>query len=204
MGRTHYTRPKERPGDKTMPDDSIVQLYWDRNERAIAVTDVKYGNFLYTIAYNIIHSEPDCDECLNDTYLGIWNRIPPHRPTAFQAFISRIMRNIAINRYKHSKAGKRVPSELLVSLDELEHCMHTAPTTADEQAVKALADALNGFLETLSERDELIFVCRYYYADKISQIAGMLKISENTVLRVLARVREGLKAYLIKEGVWDA
>lgn len=184
-----------------LPDETIVQMYWERNEQAIEETEHKYGKYLFTIAYNIVHDNMDCEECLNDTYLGAWNKIPPTRPSIFQAFLSRIMRNIAINRYKRNAAAKRIPSELLVSLEELDTCMVSNQIIEEEMAVKRLSDALNSYLESLSERKEFIFVCRYYYADKITEIAKMLKISEKTVSRELIAIREGLKKYLESEGI---
>ena len=127
---------------------------------------------------------------------------PPTRPSIFQAFLSRIMRNIAINRYKRNTASKRVPSELLVSLEELDDYMTSDQSIEDEMAVRQLSDALNAYLDGLSEREEFIFVCRYYYADKIATIAEMLKISEKTVLRELRAIREGLRLHLEKEGIF--
>lgn len=185
-----------------LPDEEIVELYWNRDEKAITATDDKYRQFLFTIAYNIVHDNLDCEECLNDTYLGTWNRIPPTRPNVFQAFLSRIMRNIAVNRYKHNTAAKRVPSELTVSLEELEHCMRSDLTVEEEVAIKRLSDALNDYLCALPERDRLVFMCRYYYADKVIEIADMLGISRNTVTKYLDNIREGLKEHLIEEGIW--
>ncbi|MBE6690677.1 MAG: sigma-70 family RNA polymerase sigma factor [Ruminococcaceae bacterium] len=189
-------------GREHLSDDEIVELYWNRNEKAIAATDDKYRGFLFTIAYNIVHDHQDCEECINDTYLGTWNRIPPTRPNVFQAFLSRIMRNIAVNRYKYNTADKRIPSELTVSLEELEHYMRSDMSIEEELAIKQLGDALNGYLYGLSERDRLIFMSRYYYADKVIEIADMLNISRNTVTKYLESIREGLKEHLIKEGVW--
>ena len=166
-----------------LPDDEIVELYWSRNEKAITATDSKYGNYLHTIAYNIVHDRLDCEECVNDTYLGTWNRIPPTRPNIFQAFISRIMRNIAVDRYKKNTAAKRVPSELLVSLEELDRCMRTDPDLDDAVAVTHLSNALNSYLNGLSEREEFVFVC------------------EATVFRALSNIRKGLKAHLEREGI---
>ena len=185
-----------------LPDEEIVELYWNRDEKAITATDDKYRQFLFTIAYNIVHDNLDCEECINDTYLGTWNRIPPTRPNVFQAFLSRIMRNIAVNRYKHNTAAKRVPSELTVSLEELEHCMRSDLTVEEEVAIKRLGDALNDYLCALPERDRLVFMCRYYYADKVIEIADMLGISRNTVTKYLDNIREGLKEHLIEEGIW--
>lgn len=187
--------------NKKMSDEEIIELYWNRNEDAIKETDIKYGKYLFTIAYNIVHDRLDSEECLNDTYLGTWNKIPPERPMVFNVFLSRITRNIAINRYKKNNAAKRVPAEMILPLEELEDTLATNPLSPDEQAISALAGVLNGFVDTLDGRDEFIFVCRYYYSDSIKNIAGMLQISEPTVFRALARMKEELRRRLEEEGI---
>ena len=186
--------------DAYLTDEQIIDLYWRRDENAIKQTDRKYGKYLYVIAYNIVHDRLDCEECLNDTYLGTWNRIPPQRPSVFQVFLSRIMRNIAIDRLRHNKAAKRVPSEMLISLEELDDCMPGAPSTESEQENERLGKLLNDFVQALDDRKQFIFVCRYYYADKVSAIAHMLQVGEATVFRELAQIREELKNHLEKEG----
>lgn len=189
---------------KGLADEEIIELYWNRNETAITETDKKYGKYLYTIAYNIIHDNLDCEECLNDTYFGVWNRIPPTRPSIFHVFLSRITRNIAVDKYRKASAGKRIQSELVTSLEELDECIASDSGSVEEElAVKELASLLSSFIRGLDERAEFIFVCRYYYADKISSIAKMLGISENTVFRELADIRRSLKAYLTREGYYD-
>ena len=186
---------------KCLPDEEIIELYWSRDEKAISETDRKYGKYLYTIAFNILHDRLDSEECTNDTYLGTWNSIPPARPNIFQAFISRIMRNIAINRYKHNTIQRHIPSELTISLDELGDCIPADPSAERETEIRLLAQALNEYLDGLSEREEFEFICRYYYADTVETIASMLKVSESTVRRDLLRIRDGLKDYLEKKGM---
>lgn len=186
---------------KPLSDERIIELYWDRDEKAISETDRKYGKYLYVIAYNIVHNRLDCEECLNDTYLGTWEAIPPHRPNVFQVFLSRIMRNIAVDRLREISAQKRVPSEMIVSLDELGDCIADDTTPEEELAVEQLTRVLEDYVKTLDDREQFIFVCRYYYADKVSSIARMLQIGESTVYRELTAIREGLKARLEKEGV---
>ena len=183
-----------------LPDEEIVELYFARNERAIKETDHKYGKYLLTIAYNIVRDQLDCEECLNDTYLSTWNRIPPTRPSVFQAFLSKIMRNVAVDKYRHNTADKRIPSELVVSLNELDNCLPDEMSMEEEQAIAELSRMLNDYLLRLSDRERLLFVCRYYYADKISEIAKMLQAGERTVYRELAELRDGLRAHLEKEG----
>lgn len=194
------TTPVKTDAPKPLEDEQIIDLYWDRNEKAISETDRKYGKYLYVIAYNIVHDRLDCEECLNDTYLGTWNSIPPHRPNVFQVFLSRIMRNIAIDKLRVNSAQKRIPSEMMVSLDELGDCIADDSSPDDELAVKQLSRTLSDYIRTLNDREQFIFVCRYYYADKISSIAHMLQIGEATVYRELAAIREGLKTHLEKEG----
>lgn len=183
-----------------LSDESIIDLYWERNEKAISETDRKYGRYLYVIAYNIVHDRLDCEECLNDTYLGTWNSIPPHRPNVFQVFLSRIMRNIAVDKLRESSAKKRVPSEMIVSLDELDDCL-ASMDGEEEGLLQDLSRALNSFLKTLNDREQFVFVCRYYYGDKISSIAHMLQLGEATVYRELAAIRTNLKDFMEKEGI---
>ena len=187
--------------DTRMSDEAIIELYWSRNERAISETDRKYGKYLFTIAYNIVHDDLDCEECLNDTYLGTWNRIPPTRPSAFQIFLSRIMRNIAVDRFRKKTASRRVPSEMTLSLEELDDCIASDASMDEEIAIREISRKLNAFLRGLDERTEFIFVCRYYYADRVSDIARMLQVAESTVFRELADVRASLKSYLAKVGI---
>ena len=185
---------------QVLSDEQIIQLYWDRNETAITATDEKYGRYLYTIAYNVLHDRLDCEECLNDTYLGTWNRIPPTRPAAFMVFLSKIMKNIAVDRHRKNTAEKRDPGELTASLDELEDCIPAGESVEDEFTRGEIVRILNDYLRTLKERQLTVFVSRYYYCDTLDSIAEMTGTSVNTVLRDLAAIRKGLAARLEKEG----
>lgn len=191
---------KQHDQERERPDEDIVDLYWQRDETAIRETDRKYGRYLFTISYNVLHDRMDCEECVNDTYLGAWNSIPPTRPQFLQVFLSKIIRNISVNRYKKNTAGKRIPSELTVSLDELHEGINYDGFSDDEFATHELGRILNQYIVTLTDRQEFIFVCRYYYSDRIADIATMLQVSENTVNRELASIRQGLRERLEKEG----
>lgn len=184
-------------------DNEIIEMYWQRNEQAIAETDKKYGKYLFTIAYNILHDRLDGEECVNDTYAGVWNTIPPARPRLFQAFIGKITHNIAVDRYRERSAAKRVPSEMTVSLEELDSCMAFAPSVDEEYAVHELSRLLDAYLRSLGEREEFIFICRYYYSDQIATIAQMIGSSESTVYKALADMRKKLKEKLQEEGLFD-
>ena len=186
-----------------LDDNEIIELYWHRNESAITATDTKYGKYLFTIAYNILHSNMDCEECVNDTYFSTWNRIPPTRPNVFQVFLSKITRNVAVDKYRKNRAEKRIPSEMINSLDELDECISSNVNLEEIVFIRQASLVLNEYLQTLTQKQTLIFVCRYYYCDSIDTIARMLKTSESTVFRTLSKIREGLKARLEQEGLYE-
>ncbi len=191
---------KELKSQGLQTDEAIVELYWKRDEDAIKETDKKYGKYLLVIADNIVHNRLDSEECLNDTYLGTWNRIPPTRPVSLQSFLARIMRNISVGRFRQNTADKRIPSELVTSLDELEECIAGEDSIDRERATRELADIINQALCAMKDREQYIFVCRYYYADKISAIASSLGVSEVTVNRTLSKLRSDLKSRLDAAG----
>lgn len=182
-------------------DEEIIDLYWSRNEDAIPETDRKYGKYLYTIAYNIVHDNLDCEECINDTYFSTWNRIPPTRPTVFQVFLSKITRNIAVDKYRKNNAEKRIPSEMINSLDEIDECLVHSDSVEEELDIKHISLVLNDYLNELSKKDITLFVCRYYYCDSIEDIAQMFKVSQSTVFRRLTNIKEGLRRRLAEEDV---
>ena len=179
-----------------MDDNSIIALYNQRNERAIAETDKKYGNYCLTIAFNVLNDRQDSEECVNDTYLRVWNAIPPAMPQRFKAFLGRITRNLAIDRYRSN--ARRVGRETDVALHELEECLKTEISEVDSLE---LSEAINSFLRSLSERDCNIFLCRYYFVYPIKEIAKRQGMKENHVRSLLSRTREKLREHLKKEGI---
>ena len=183
-----------------MSDEQIVELYWKRNERAIRETDRKYQHFLLTVAHNILRDAQDCEECLNDTYLGAWNAIPPARPKVLQAFLATIMRRTAIDRYKAGKRQKRIDSELTVALSEVEEFLADGSDPAAELDARELGRVISEFIRALPKRRMYIFMSRYYTARPIGEIARLLGCSESTVNKEIAAIKRGLKEALEKEG----
>lgn len=176
-----------------LSDEEIIELFWQRNERAIEETDRKYRGFLFTVAHNIVKDESDCEECLDDTYFETWKQIPPKRPTVFRLFLARITRNNAMDRYRKHHAQKRIPSEMTVSLEELASDVPCPETPEDAVLEQEFARILNDYLRTLTERNLTVFICRYYYGDSIASIAEALGVSESTVLRDLRLLRYDLR-----------
>ena len=181
-------------------DEQIVALYWQRDEQAIKETDRKYSKYLLSIANNIVHNVRDNEECLNDTYVGAWNAIPPARPVFLQSFLAAIMRRIAINRFRANNCQKRIASEFAVSLSELENLIADESNLETEIETKELAKIISDFVKTLPERQMYIFVSRYYIADPLLSISKELGCSISTVKRELETIKTGLKKRLESEG----
>ena len=192
---------KKHATKESLPDAEIVELYWQRQEKAIEATGDKYGAYLYTIAYNILADRLDSEECLNDTYMGAWNSIPPKRPNALQIFLSRIMRNIALGRFRRSTASRRIPSEMIVSLDEISDSLPSTQNVEEQLDTAFVSRIISDYLRSLTDRQAFVFICRYYYFDKVEKIAKLLDLSRNTVTRDLTAIREGLKKKLEQEGI---
>lgn len=192
---------KNHKGSNALSDEKIIEMYFERNELAISETDVKYGNYLKVIGYNILSDIWESDECVNDTYFRAWNKIPPTRPTIFQVFISKIMRDVSISRYRKRQAVSRIPSELLLSLDELSDAIVFGASTEEDAAIGVIADIINEFLKELTKRERFVFICRYYYCDKTKYIAKMLGISEKTVYRDLTRLKQTLREKFTEESI---
>ena len=187
---------------KAVEDEQIIELYWQRNEKAIQETDKKYGQFLYRIAFNILHDRLDCEECQNDTYLDLWKAIPPTRPTVFPAFITKIMRNIALDRYKEKTTKKRIPSQYTLSIEDVKETLHSDETVDGEYAAEELGKIISDYVRTLSERQRYIFIDRFYLAESVETIAADLSISMPTVYREIERIKLGLKHHLEKNEVY--
>ena len=182
-----------------MDDLSIIELYFARDEQAIKETDAKYGRLCHSIAYNILNNNEDSEECVNDTYIGVWNTIPPTRPNNFMAFICRITRNLSLKRIEAVARQKRSQATI-VSLDELSEVLpdeRIAVDTTDEDIGKAISD----FLRNEKEDVRNVFIRKYYFFDSIGDIAKRYGFTESKVKNMLYQTRNKLKEYLIKEGV---
>ena len=181
-----------------MDDHRIVELYWERSEAAIKETQKKYGKYCRYIARNILRSEPDAEECENDTYLHAWRAMPPHKPSVLSTFLGKITRRLALDRYAYAHAEKRLCTASLV-LEELSECIPDA--TGDPADEMVLREALNGFLASLPERERIIFMRRYWYVSPVRDIARDLGLGVNNVKVILMRTRNLFKEYLAKEGI---
>ncbi len=185
-------------GGVALEDKKIVQLLFERAENAISELNIRFGRQLYRIACNILENTQDAEECTNDTYLALWNAIPPVSPEPLAPYVYRTGRNIALKRLHRETAQKR-NSRYDVSLEELSDCL---PGENVEQTMdaKELGRAIDRFLDLKSRENSYIFLRRYWFGDDVKEIAKELQMQENAVFVRLNRMRSSLKEYLKKEG----
>lgn len=185
-----------------MEDEQIVSLYWQRSEAAIRETERKYSRYLMKIAFQILSDQEDSRESVNDTYLAAWNSIPPHRPGVLSTYLGKITRRISIDRFRYRTRDKRRESEYTVSLSELGDCLPGGNNPEEVVNAKQLADAIGIFLRQQPESHRNAFIGRYYFMDPLKEVAAYCGMTESKCKTVLFRMRQGLKDYLCKEGLW--
>ena len=186
--------------EAVLTDDEIIELYFSRSESAIKETDKKYAKYLLTIARNILGDERDCEECLNDTYLKVWNSVPPVRPRDLRTYLSKIMRNKAVDRYDEERRQKRVPADSCDPLEDFDHIIGDHGPDGEIEAER-IGNIINSYLASLSDRRMYIFMSRFYYAMPISDIAIRLGVSTSTVNKELAAMKNELRAKLTDGGI---
>ena len=183
-----------------MEDSEIIRLFFERSEQAIGELDKKYGAAATKTAANILQDRLHVEECVNDTYLGVWNSIPPHRPNPLVSYVCSITRNLAVSRLRSNAAVKRNSNFDLV-LEELEDFIPSGADVETDYAYKELLEVIDRFLSTLNYDDRFLFVRRYWYADSVKDIAAMMNQRDARISLRLFRLREKLRIILKKEGL---
>ena len=183
-----------------MDDKALIERYWARDEAAIRQTAAKYGRLCFSIAGNILRSPEDCEECVSDSYLAVWNAIPTQRPERFAVFLGRITRNLALKRWEYLSAGKR-NAEAVLSLEELGENVSGVRSAESEWENRHIEEAISAFLWAQAQEKRDIFLWRYWYFDSIETICRRTGYSQSKVKSLLAAMRRKLREHLEREGI---
>ena len=183
-----------------MEDTEIIELYFARSEQAIYKTDKKYGPYLSQLAYNVVHSYDDTEEIMDDTYFRAWNAIPPARPTALKHFLSRITRNLALDRLDYLTAQKRT-ADAELPFDEWGECVPDSSGMDEAWESRQIGISINKFLEMLEKIDCAVFISRYFYGQTVVDISHKYDLPPRRVKYILSRLRAALKIHLETEGI---
>ena len=184
-----------------MEDEKIIELYFQRQEQAISETKDKYGTLCRRLAYNILENSEDSDEAVSDTYLRLWNSIPPERPKSLGAYLTTLVRNAALDIYRRKASEKRTNERLSVALDEIAELIPSEISIEDETERRELIGRINSFLKAQPKDRRVLFVRRYYYLDSIKELSESSGLSESYITVTLMRMRKKLTQYLKKEGL---
>lgn len=183
-----------------MEDGKIVELYWQRRESALHETALKYGAYCTKISMNILGSPQESEENVNDVYLHAWQAMPPHRPQVLSAFLGKLTRNLAINRFQAAHAAKRGGGEFPLSLEELDPCIPDGAAPEESLDAAALSQSISAFLRTQPKEARQIFIRRYFFCDSVEEISAAFRMTPSKVKSMLFRTRNKLRSYLQKEG----
>lgn len=183
-----------------MEDEVLISMFYDRNESVLTAVNKKYGGYCSAIARNILKNEQETEECINDLLMKVWEKIPPEKPRIFSAFLAKLTRNLAIDRYRKNKSARRIGDEVPAVLDELAECVSDSTDVQGTAERAELLAAINRFLDNQPKNARIAFVSRYCCCESVSSISGRLGISENNVSVILNRTRKKLREYLEKEG----
>lgn len=183
-----------------MEDTQIIELYWQRNEQAIAETSSKYGAFCFSIAKNILSNQEDAEECVNDTYHQAWNVIPPQRPVKFRPWLGKIVRNIALNLWNKHHTQKRYAG-MTALLSELEDSIPSSQTVEQEIEEKELTEHIECWLRSLDREDRILFVRRYWNGVALRDLAREKGTAPGKLAQRMYRLRIDLRTVLEKEGI---
>lgn len=183
-----------------MEDDSIIDLYWQRSEEAITATADKYGQRLQGLAFNITHSRPTAEECVNDAYHAAWNSMPPQRPSYLLPFLAQITRRLALGRLDYERAQKR-DVRLTLVFDELADCLPAAASVDSQWEDGQILAVIGRFLRSLPAEQRAVFLCRYWYAEPLADLASRFGYSQSKLKSLLYRLRRQLRSELEQEGV---
>ena len=184
-----------------MLDEQIIELFFNRSGNAIDELDKKYGKVLHKLSYNILNDRLDVEECLNDSYLGVWNTIPPERPNPLLTYVCKIVRNISLKRY-HSKTALKRNSTYDIAMSEVENYILAPNSVESEIEAKELAALIENFLDTLSVENRVIFMRRYWFSDTYKEIADRVGITEKMVSMRLTRIRRKMREFLLAREVF--
>ena len=183
-----------------MSDEKIIELYWERNEQAIVETNQKYGKYLQTFTCRFLSDMTEAEECVNDVYYDVWKAIPPSKPKSLKAFLIKIARCSAIERYRAKTREKRPNVEAFISLTDFSDYIPSSYDLDQEILAKEISNVVNEYLKCATARKKYIFVARYYMSYSVSEITKKLNVSESTVNKEIRSIKDELKGKLKERG----
>ena len=181
-----------------MDDRKIIGLLFERSEQAITELRTAFGALVRKVAIGITGNASDAEEIENDTYLAVWERIPPEEPDPLGAYVCAAARNLSLKRLRSARTVKRSEA-LAVPLEELDGVLRSEELS-EKLSARELGEIIDRFLDSLDPLSKALFVRRYYLCQPAAEAAEAVGITENNAFVKLSRIKKKLKQYLEKEG----
>lgn len=180
-----------------MDDQQLITLMQNDPEKGVEQAIRQYGGLCKAVTVRILGADhpEDIEECISDTFLKLWRAadgIDLQKGT-LKAYAASIARNTAINRLRRQK---RVYELLPLEEDGLEMELDLE----SELSRKRNGEIVRQTVLELSEPDREIFIRRYFYCERVKEIALRLELSPKAVENKLFRGRQKLKKLLIQRG----
>lgn len=184
-----------------MEDQEIISQIWERREEGLQALAEKYEHYCYTVSYGILRNTEDVEECVNDTWLRVWDAIPPHQPNNLAGFLAKIVRNLSLNYAQKKHAGKRGGYEGTYVIEELAECISDGKRVEERIESQELVKAIEAFLKRQTAKKRVVFLRRYFYMDSVREIAEKMDMKEGTIKSILSRMRGELQEWLEQEAI---
>jgi RNA polymerase sigma factor (sigma-70 family) len=182
-----------------MEDENIVDLLYDHNEQGLIFTKEKYNLLLENLSFGIVRNRDDSEECVNDSYLKLWDTIPPYKPSFLRSFLCKITRQISIDKYRFNNRKTRNINKQ-VSLSDLDYEICGSSNVEDKLNEETLMNIINDFINNLDIESQTLFVNKYFLFKTSKEISEMFSINENYIDVKLYRIRKKLLKHLESEG----
>ena len=183
-----------------MDDEKITALFWERSQTALELLEKKYGGILRSAALNVLKDPRDAEEVVSDTYMKLWDSMPPQRPRQLLAYAAKINRNGALMALRQKHRQKR-DDRGAVLYSELDECLASSGSITEHMEVQELAELINGYLRTLSGESRRLFLRRYFLMEDMDSLSRDFGETKKVLSSRLYRIRRGLRDYLKKEGI---
>ena len=187
-------------GGDSLDDNKIIELFNERSEQAIVELSKKYGKLCHNLSGNIVNNDEDCAECVNDAYMKLWNTIPPNQPDDLLSYLCLAVRSVSLNKLKENNRKKRKQISD-ADFDEIAEFLAAEQSLEDMLDEKLFTQTMNLFLNSLDKKSRVIFVKRYYFCEKVGDIAREMKLTEGNVSVKLGRMKSKLKKLLTEKGI---
>jgi len=175
-------------------DKSLIERIRLGDEEAFAELVNRYKRKAFGIAYHFLNNAEDAKEISQEAFIKVYRSIHSFKgASSFFTWFYRILTNLCIDFSRSRKIVMSIPfSQLKSSDDDLPSVEERIQDAKQENPLKALAaeelkKKIAHAIQSLPDRQRMVFVLRHYDQLQLSDIARVLNCAEGTVKSHLYR-----------------